>query len=71
MNPEAQILDMLIIGAGPTGTAAAFRAQELAVSSYTIDYDDVIRRIRDYSKDKLICPTSVEVIECSSQLGTS
>ena len=56
MNPEAQILDMLIIGAGPAGTAAAFRAQELAVSSYTIDYDDVIRRIRDYSKDKLILP---------------
>ena len=56
MKVEAQILDMLVIGAGPAGTAAAFRAQELGVSCYTIDYDDVIRRIRDYSKDKLILP---------------
>ncbi len=51
------ILDVLIGGGGPGGTAAAFRAQELGLSAQVIEYDDLMKRIRDYSKDKLILPS--------------
>lgn len=49
-------LDMLIVGGGPAGTAAAFRAKELGLDALVIDYDDLMKRIRDYAKDKLILP---------------
>ena len=49
-----EILDLLIVGGGPAGTAAAFRAKELGLSALVVDYDDVMKRIRDYAKDKLI-----------------
>ncbi len=57
-NPPAlpEILDMLIVGGGPAGTAAAFRAKELGLSALVIDFDDLMKRIRDYAKDKLILP---------------
>ncbi|MGH7600189.1 MAG: FHA domain-containing protein [bacterium] len=51
-----EILDMLIVGGGPAGTAAAFRAKELGLAALVIDFDDVMKRIRDYAKDKLILP---------------
>ncbi len=50
------LLDLLVVGGGPGGTAAAFRACELGLTSLVVDYDDVLKRIRDYSKDKLILP---------------
>src|SRR5512147_2880491 len=50
------ILDLLIVGGGPAGTAAAFRAKELKLAALVIDFDDVMKRIRDYAKDKLILP---------------
>ncbi len=51
-----EVLDMLIVGGGPAGTAAAFRAKELGLAALVIDYDDLMKRIRDYAKDKLILP---------------
>ena len=54
--PLPDVLDMLIIGGGPAGTAAAFRAKELSLTALVIDFDDLMKRIRDYSKDKLILP---------------
>lgn len=51
-----ELLDMLIVGGGPAGTAAAFRAKELGIRALVIDFDDLMKRIRDYSKDKLILP---------------
>jgi pSer/pThr/pTyr-binding forkhead associated (FHA) protein/thioredoxin reductase/ferredoxin len=51
-----EVLDMLIGGGGPAGTAAAFRAKELGLAALVIDFDDVMKRIRDYAKDKLILP---------------
>ncbi|GEM_PF-702336 len=51
-----EILDLLIVGGGPAGTAAAFRARELGLAGLVIDFDDVMKRIRDYAKDKLILP---------------
>lgn len=52
-----QVLDMLVVGGGPGGTAAAFRGRELGLDVFVVDYDDLMRRIRDYSKDKLILPS--------------
>jgi thioredoxin reductase/ferredoxin len=49
--------DLLIVGGGPAGTATAFRARELGLDPLVIDYDDLMKRIRDYSKDKLILPS--------------
>lgn len=51
-----EVLDLLVVGGGPGGTMTAFRAKELGLSTLVVDYDDVLKRIRDYSKDKLILP---------------
>lgn len=51
-----EVLDLLVVGGGPGGTMAAFRARELGLQALVLDYDDVLKRIRDYSKDKLILP---------------
>ena len=51
------LLDVLIVGGGPAGTTAAFRAREFGLEAMVIDYDDLMKRIRDYAKDKLILPT--------------
>ena len=50
------VLDMLVVGGGPAGTAAAFRAKELGLTALVIDYDDLMKRIRDYAKGKDILP---------------
>jgi len=50
-------VDVLIVGGGPAGTATAFRSRELGMSVLVVDYDDLMKRIRDYSKDKLILPS--------------
>ena len=55
-SPLPATLDLLIVGGGPAGTAAAFRAKELGLKALVVDYDDVMKRIRDYAKDKLILP---------------
>lgn len=55
--PLPDVLDMLIVGGGPAGTAAAFRAKELGLNALVIDFDDLMKRIRDYPKDKLILPS--------------
>jgi len=54
--PLPPLLDVLIVGGGPFGTAAAFRARELHLKALVIDHDDLMKRIRDYGKDKMILP---------------
>ncbi|MGQ0735152.1 MAG: FAD-dependent oxidoreductase [Acidobacteriota bacterium] len=51
-----EILDAVIVGGGPFGTALAFRLKELGRNALVIDYDDLMKRIRDYAKDKQILP---------------
>lgn len=51
-----EVLDMLVVGGGPAGTAAAFHAKELELNALVIDFDDILKRIRDYAKDKQILP---------------
>ena len=50
------VLDMLIVGGGPAGTAAAFRAKELGLMALVIEIDDLMKRIRDYDEEKPIKP---------------
>ena len=40
---STQVLDMLIVGGGPAGTAAAFRAKELGLKAFLIDFDDILK----------------------------
>lgn len=56
MSAETELLDLLVVGGGPAGTAAAFRGRELGLKVLLIEFDDLMKRIRDYSKDKLILP---------------
>ena len=51
-----EVLDVLIAGGGPGGTAAALRATELGLSCLVIDRDDLMSRIRDYEQHKIIHP---------------
>lgn len=57
LSELAEPVDILIAGGGPAGTAVAFRARELGMSVLVVDYDDLMKRIRDYAKDKLILPS--------------
>src|SRR5215470_5192996 len=52
-----QPVDVLVVGGGPCGTAAAFRSTELGATVLVIERDDVLSRIRDYTKAKLILPS--------------
>jgi len=51
-----ETIDLLVVGGGPAGTAAAFHAKELGLSVLVVDYDDLMKRIRDYAKGKPILP---------------
>jgi thioredoxin reductase/ferredoxin len=51
-----EVLEMLIVGGGPAGTAAAFRAKELGISALVIEIDDLLKQFRDYGKKKPIKP---------------
>ncbi|MCH9031104.1 MAG: FHA domain-containing protein [candidate division Zixibacteria bacterium] len=51
-----EVLDLLIVGGGPGGSTVAFRAKELGLNFLVIDQDEIMKRIRDYPKDKPILP---------------
>ena len=53
---QPDVLDVLIVGGGPAGTAAGFRAKELGLAALVIEIDDVMKRIRDYDQKKPIKP---------------
>ena len=42
------VLDVLIVGGGPAGTGAAFRAKELDLSALLIDRDAILSILRDW-----------------------
>src|SRR5437660_10438583 len=54
--PLPDVLDVIVAGGGPAGTAAAVRAKEFGLSCLVTDYDDLMKRIRDYPQEKLIKP---------------
>ena len=54
--PPPDIWDVLIVGGGPAGTAAAFRCRELKLRALVIELDAILKRIRDYDQSKPIKP---------------
>ena len=48
-SPETP-LDVLVVGGGPTGTAAAFRAHELGLSVKVIDRDGVLSIVKQWGE---------------------
>ncbi len=52
MNGESPSspLDLLVVGAGPAGTAAAWRATELGMSVLVIDRESVLSILRDWAE---------------------
>jgi thioredoxin reductase len=50
------VLDVLIAGGGPGGTAAAMRALELGLGVLVLDADDLLTKIRDFHEGKDILP---------------
>jgi thioredoxin reductase/pSer/pThr/pTyr-binding forkhead associated (FHA) protein/ferredoxin len=50
------VLDVLIAGGGPGGTAAALRALELKLSVLVIDADELLKQIRDFEPQKPVVP---------------
>lgn len=58
---DGDILDVLIIGCGPAGVAAALKAQELGLSYCLIDQDDLGGTVRKYPRKKLVLTQPVEL----------
>ena len=48
------VLDVIVIGGGPAGTAAVFRASELGRRALLIEREDLLKRFRDCDSDKLL-----------------
>ena len=48
------VLDVIVIGGGPAGTAAVFRASELGRRVLLIEREDLLKRFRDCDSDKLL-----------------
>jgi thioredoxin reductase/ferredoxin len=58
-------LDLLIVGAGPAGTAAAFRATELGLKILVIDRECVLSILRDWAEQSPVKKVDAEYGECS------
>src|SRR5262249_5344440 len=53
---QPEVLDILVVGAGAGGTAAALRAREVALSVVVIDAEDLLTKIREFHEGKDIEP---------------
>lgn len=61
-SPNAPV-DLLVVGAGPAGTAAAFRAVELGLSVFVVDRDCVLSILKNWvEEEKLV---DAEYDDCS------
>ena len=54
--PLPDVLDVLVAGGGPGGTAAALRAIELGLSVLVIEADELLKQIRDFEPEKAVVP---------------
>lgn len=59
--PEPGVRDLIVIGAGPAGLAAAFRARELGLDAAVVSRDGVGGTIRQYPRRKLTLVQPVRV----------
>lgn len=51
---DSEALDLLIVGAGPTGIAASLRARELGLSVRTVEQDSLGGTVTHYPRNKLV-----------------
>ncbi len=58
---ESELVDLLIVGAGPAGIAASLRATELGLISMTIDQEDIGGTVRKYPRRKLTLVGALEL----------
>ena len=48
------VLDMIVVGGGPAGTAAVFRARELGRKALLIEREELLKRFKDCDSEKLL-----------------
>lgn len=58
---EQQVSDVLIVGCGPSGIAAALRAHELGLNYTVIDQDDLGGTVRKYPRNKMTLTQPVDL----------
>ncbi|PYU24104.1 MAG: 4Fe-4S ferredoxin [Acidobacteria bacterium] len=58
---RADVLDVLIVGAGPAGISASLRAIERKLSYVTIEQDEVGGTVAKYPRQKLVMTSPVEL----------
>jgi len=56
-----EVVDVLVVGAGPCGLAATLRAAERGLSYVTIDQNDIGGTVRTYPRRKLVLTRPVEL----------
>ncbi len=54
--PRPDVLDVLVAGGGPGGTAAAMRALELGLAVLVVELDDLMQAIEDFPAGKTVHP---------------
>ncbi len=60
-KPDAIVLDVLIVGAGPAGLSASLRAIERKLNYLTVDESDVGGTVSKYPRQKLVLTSPVEL----------
>jgi len=58
---RGEVLDVLIVGAGPAGLAASLKAKECGLSSRTIDQEEAGGTVRKYPRRKLTMTQPVDL----------
>ncbi|MBL9076597.1 MAG: NAD(P)-binding domain-containing protein [Planctomycetes bacterium] len=64
-DSQSSPLDLLIVGAGPAGTAAAWRAHELGLSVLAIDRESVLSILRDWAEQAPPKKVDADYGECA------
>jgi putative YpdA family bacillithiol system oxidoreductase len=60
VNGNADVLDVLIVGAGPAGISAALRAIENKLNYLTVERDEIGGTVAKYPRQKLVMTSPVE-----------
>jgi thioredoxin reductase/Pyruvate/2-oxoacid:ferredoxin oxidoreductase delta subunit len=60
-SSASEVLDLLIVGAGPAGISASLRAMERKLNYLTIEQDEVGGTVAKYPRQKLVMTSPVEL----------
>jgi thioredoxin reductase (NADPH) len=59
-NPDPDIFDVLVVGAGPAGISASLRAIENKITHITIEQDEIGGTVAKYPRQKLVMTSPVQ-----------